>query len=137
MHTSSAQVGAQGVARVVVADQPTPRAVHEAKLVPIGQLRQNQPRPWLTWSVRARNSPPHDTVLPATQVPLEQQPPLQGLVALHAEVQAPLLHASPAGQSVSELQPQVPVTKQTWPAPLVAQLTQAAPAVQQVVVLEV
>ena len=77
------------------------------------------------------------TVLPATQVPLEQQPPLQGLVGLHAEVQVPLLHASSAGQSVSALQPQRPLAKHTWPAPLVTQLTQAAPPVPQVAVLEV
>jgi hypothetical protein len=76
-------------------------------------------------------------VFPATQVPLEQQPPLQGLVVLHAEVQTPLLHASSVGQSVSELQPQTPLAKHTWPAPLVVQLTHAAPLVPQVVVLEV
>jgi hypothetical protein len=76
-------------------------------------------------------------VLPATQVPLRQQPPLQRLVALHAEVQVPLLHASSAGQSVSALQPQTPVAKQMWPAPLVVQLTQVTPPVPQVVVLNV
>jgi hypothetical protein len=89
-------------------------------------------------ATQTRPLEPHAvTVLPATQVPLEQQPPLQGLVVLHAEVQVPLLQASSVGQSVSELQPQTPVAKQTWPAPLAVQLTQAMPPVPQVVVLEV
>jgi hypothetical protein len=63
-----------------------------------------QTRPLLPHAVR---------LLPATQVPLAQQPPLQRLVGLHAEVQVPLLQASSAGQSVSALQPQTPVAKQT------------------------
>jgi hypothetical protein len=53
------------------------------------------------------------TLVPATQVLLLlQQPPLQGLVALHAELQTWLLQASSVGQSVSALQPQTWVLKQ-------------------------
>jgi hypothetical protein len=52
-------------------------------------------------------------LVPGAQVPLRQQPPLQGLVALQAEVHVPLLQASSVGQSVSALQPQTPVAKQT------------------------
>jgi hypothetical protein len=89
---------------------------------------------------QARQAPPlvphADVVLPATHVPLAQQPPLQRLVELHAEVQVPLLHAMSAGQSLAALQPQTPLDRHTWPAPLVAQLTQAAPPVPQVVVPE-
>jgi hypothetical protein len=57
---------------------------------------------------------PHAVMLlPATQVPLAQQPPLQGLVGLQAPLQTWLLHAWSVGQSVSELQPQTPVAKHT------------------------
>jgi hypothetical protein len=87
---------------------------------------------------QAKPLAPHAvTVLPATQVPLEQQPPLQGLEALQAPLHVPLLHASSVGQSVSALQPQTPVDKHTWPAPLWVQLTQVTPPVPQVVALGV
>jgi hypothetical protein len=88
----------------------------------------------LPQTVHARPfAPQAEVVLPATQVPLEQQPPLQGLLSEHAELQVPLLQASSAGQSVSELQPQTPPAMQTCPAPLAVQLTQAAPPVPQAV----
>jgi hypothetical protein len=90
---------------------------------------------------QATHAPPLEPhavrVVPATQVPLEQQPPLQRLVGLQAEVQVPLLHASSAGQSVSVLQPQTPLAKHTWPAVLVVQLTHGAPPLPQVVALAV
>jgi hypothetical protein len=113
-------------------------AAQAEPVVPQTQLPLLQVSALLPQATQARPLLPHaDTVLPATQVPLEQQPPLQGLVALHAALQTPLLHASSAGQLVSELQPQTPVDRQTWPRPFVVQLTQAAPPVPQVVVLDV
>jgi hypothetical protein len=96
--------------------------VHRSALLP--QVRQAPPL-----------APQAVTVLPATQVPLEQQPPLQRLVALQAPLHVPLLHAWSAGQSVSELQPQTWVLKHTWPRPLVVQLAQATPPVPQAVLL--
>jgi hypothetical protein len=53
------------------------------------------------------------TVVPATQVLLPvQQPPLQGLLGPHAELQTWLLQASSAGQSLAALQPQTPLDRQ-------------------------
>ena len=75
-------------------------------------------------------------LVPSMQVPLEQQPPLQGLDALQAELHTPLLHASSAGQSLAEPQPQTPL-KHRWPALLWVQLTHATPPVPQVVLLDV
>jgi hypothetical protein len=78
------------------------------------------------------------SLVPATQVLLLlQQPPLHGLLGPHAELQTWLLQASSVGQSLAALQPQTPVAKQTCPAPLVVQLTQATPPVPQVMVLGV
>jgi hypothetical protein len=89
-------------------------AAQGAPVVPHTQLPLLQESAVIPQATQAWPLLPHAVgLVPATQVPLEQQPPLHGLVGLHAEVQVPLLHASSAGQSVSELQPQTPVAKHT------------------------
>jgi hypothetical protein len=69
--------------------------------------------------------------LPAWQLPLWQQPPLQAvrLALPHDEVQVWLLvlHAWPVGQSEATLQPQVVPERHRWPLGWLVQSTQARP----------
>jgi hypothetical protein len=77
-------------------------------------------------------------LVPATQAPAEQQPPLQPvwLAPPHDVLQrwVMVLQVLPAGQSVARLQPQVP-ERHRWPAPFIVQSVQAAPVVPQAVLL--
>jgi hypothetical protein len=92
---------------------------------------------------QVRQAPPLEPQAAGSAVPathtllLLQQPPLQGLVGPQAPLHVPLLHASSAGQSAAELQPQTPLDRHTWPRPLVVQFAQATPPVPQVVVVDV
>jgi hypothetical protein len=62
-------------------------------------------------SAHAAPDAPHaDGAVPGWHIPLAQQAPLHGWVALHAVTHASVLasHAEPAGQSAALEQPQVP-----------------------------
>lgn len=70
---------------------------------------------------------PHASgAVPATQVPFEQQPPLQAWFASQVVTQLPLVQERPVGQSLDVTQPQL-VPVQTWPVAAMAQSTQSAP----------
>jgi hypothetical protein len=100
--------------------QPQPAARHTCPLVAAVQLAQAAP-----------DVPQAPLAVPATQVPLLQQPPLHGWVASHARPHRfAALHALFAGQSAAPLQPQFPV-RHRWPEPLVVQSVLAVQFVVQ------
>ena len=72
-------------------------------------------------------TPQAPTVLPVTQVPDEQQPPLHGLDEPQAVEQVPPLQACPGRQSDAVAQPQVPDDSHARPVALPAQETHAPP----------
>jgi hypothetical protein len=66
------------------------------------------------------------SAVPATQVPLSQQPPLQVWVAVQVVVQVLVVvsQALPAGQSAAVLQPQAPLARQAVPSAWLVQSPQ-------------
>jgi hypothetical protein len=98
-------------------------------------VRHTRPRLDEVQSTQAAPPPPQFIrSVPAAQVPLLQQPPLHGWLALHTVVQVCELKSQAwlTGQSVCTLHAQPPLT-QAWPLVLALQSMQALPVVPQVV----